>query len=124
MLSFLLDEHVSPQVALRLRERHFSITAYALQDWQQGRYLSTRDDFILDAASQHSLTLVTYDVSTIPNWIKKRSQKDLSHSGVIFVAGRTIKSSDIGGLVRALSYLWTQRKKEDWTNRVEFLGKE
>ena len=123
MLSFLLDEHVSPQVALRLREKHFFTTAYALQDWQQGQYLSTRDDLILDAASQHSLTLVTYDVSTIPNWIKKRSQKGLSHSGIIFIADKTIQSSDIGSLVRALSYIWTQKNQENWTNRIEFLGK-
>lgn len=121
MLSLLLDEHVSPKVALQLREKHPKMTVHALQEWQQGRYLSAGDDLILDAACQQSLTLVTYDVRTIPGWLEKRSQRGLNHAGVVFVSGRTIQSDNIGSLVKSLSRLWQERNKEPWENRVVFL---
>jgi hypothetical protein len=38
--------------------------------------------------------------------------------GSFFVDNRTISSSDIGGLVKALELLWAQGAEWDWVDRT------
>lgn len=121
MLSFLLDEHISPKVGVQLKNKNADITVHTLQAWQQGRYLQAPDDLILDVACQHSLTLVSYDTRTIPALLKDLALQQKDHAGVIFVDSKTIKSNDIGTLVEALHRLWTAQKDREWTSRCLFL---
>lgn len=121
MLSFLLDAHISPKVSDQLCKKIPVITIHTLQDWQHGRYLQAPDDFILSVASQHSLTLVSYDTRTIPVLLKNLALQRNAHAGVIFVDKKTIKPNDIGGLVEALGCLWQKEKDSEWTNRCLFL---
>jgi len=121
MLKLLLDEHVPPAVAAGLKRLDGEIDAYALRSWRGGSYLGEPDERILEEAASAGLTLVTYDLETIPRLIGELARGGLSHGGVIFISQRQIRSSHVGGLVRALARIYRESGKADWTNRVEFL---
>ena len=121
MLKLLLDEHVPPAVADGLKRLKGSITAHALRSWRDGSYLGRSDEEILFEAAREGLTLVTYDLDTIPKILSDHMRAGLSHGGVIFIPQNQIRSSDVGGLVRALSELHKRDGKADCTDRVVFL---
>jgi hypothetical protein len=121
MLSLLLDEHISPEVARGLRRKHRSIVVRALIEWEEGSYLGQDDASCLRAAARQKLTLVTYDRRTIPPLLKACAEQGISHGGVIFVDEKSIAPSDVGGLVSALSHLTRDARDWDWTDRICFL---
>ena len=59
MLSFLLDEHVSPEVAVIVGRSRPEIPVFALLDWQEGIWIGESDEEILRAAGAEALTLVS-----------------------------------------------------------------
>jgi hypothetical protein len=83
--------------------------------------LGQSDEAILREAAAEKLTLVTYDLKTIPPLLKAWMEAGRDHGGVIFVDNKTIPSSDFGGLIRALQKLWQAAGKSVWTNNVCFL---
>lgn len=121
MLKLLLDEHISPAVTDGLRRRAPSLMVHALAQWEQGAFLGQDDSTCLREAAAQKPTLVTYDRRTIPPLLKTWAEEGRSHSGVIFVDERTISPANIGGLVRALSRLYKEAGRKDWTNRIVFL---
>ena len=121
VLRLLLDEHISPAVAEELSHAPVEIPILALQEWEGGAYLGASDETILTSAYEQGLTLVTYDQRTIVPLLKEWGETGRPHSGVIFIDERTLRSQDVGGLVRALSQLWTEQGKRDWINKVIFL---
>ena len=121
MLQFLLDEHVAPRVAARLRERHPEMAVFPLAAWDGGALLGAADDMILTVAAHSGLTLVTYDVRTVPPLLKRWAESGLPHAGVVFVDSRTIPQRDVGALIRALGDLWITHHDQGWRNRVVFL---
>jgi len=72
------------------------------------------------AASQR-LTLVSYDRRTIPLLLKVWAEEGRSHGGVVFIDEKTISPADIGLLVLALSNLWKESARLDWTDGICFL---
>lgn len=121
MLRLLLDEQVAPAVATGLRRRNKALVVRALREWQDGAYLGLDDASCLQAAHREGLTLVTYDLRTIPLLLKRWAEEGRSHGGVIFVDEKTISPSDVGGLVRALASLQRERGTGNWQDRVLFL---
>ena len=121
MLKLLLDEHISPTVADRLRRRNRSLIVACLAEWEDGEFLGQPDSACLQQAAAQGLTLVTYDRRTIPPLLKAWGEEERKHGGVIFVDEKTISPANMGGLVRALSNLLREAGKWDWTNRVCFL---
>ena len=121
MLKLLLDEHISPEVAVGLRRRNPTLTIRSLVEWEGGSFLGQEDSVCLQEASAQGLTLVTYDRRTIPPLLKKWAEEAHSHGGVIFVDEKTISPADIGGLVKALGALMKEGRAWDWTDRVGFL---
>jgi len=121
MLKLLLDEHISPAVADGLRRRAPSLMAHSIAQWEQGGFLGQDDSTCLREAAAQKLTLVTYDRRTIPPLLKTWGEEGRSHGGVIFIDERTISPANIGGLVRALSRLYKEAGRKDWTNRIVFL---
>jgi hypothetical protein len=121
MLTLLLDEHISPQVAKGLHRRNRALVVHYLAEWEGGAFLGRDDSACLQAAARQDLTLVTYDRRTIPPLLKAWAEANRNHGGVIFVDEKTISPADIGGLVRALAKLSRETRNLDWTNRVCFL---
>lgn len=121
MLKLLLDEHISPSVAVGLRRRQRSFTVHCMVDGENGRFLGEDDSACLEHAATLGLTLVTYDRRTIPPLLKAWAEEQRNHGGVIFIDEKTISPGDIGGQVRALANLARETAKWNWTNRICYL---
>lgn len=121
MPKLLLDEHISAQVASGVQRQHRSLVIHSVVQWEGGNFLGKEDSVCLLEAAKQRLTLVTYDLRTIPLLLKLWAEEQRSHGGVIFVDEKTISPADIGGLVRALIVLAGEIGEMDWTNQVYFL---
>ncbi len=121
MLKLLLDEHISPDVASGLHRRNRTIEVRYMVEWEDGYFLGREDSSCLQAAGAQGLTLVTYDLRTIPPLLKTWAEEERTHGGVIFVDEKTISPADIGGLVWDLTRLARETGSWDWTNRIYFL---
>ena len=123
MLSFLLDEQISPKVAEQARFKRPGVPIETIYHWREGALCGQHDDLVLDAARQDGLTLVTYDLTSIPLLLAEWAASGISHAGVVLVDDRTIAPSDFGGLLRALVELWQAEKGARWEDRVLFLSR-
>jgi hypothetical protein len=121
VLKLLLDEHISPDVAIGLRRGNRTIVVYTMVEWEDGNFLGQDDAAFLREAAAQKLTLVTYDRRTIPPLLKTWAEEGRSHAGVIFVDEKSIAPSDIGGLVWALTTLIKEARSWTWTDRICFL---
>jgi predicted nuclease of predicted toxin-antitoxin system len=121
MLKLLLDEQISPDVAVGLRRKYKYLAVCCLAEWEYGRFLGMADAAILEEARAQNLILVTYDLKTIPPVLKTWMEAGREHGGVIFVDNKTIPSSDVSGLIRALHKLSQDFAESDWANQVWFL---
>jgi hypothetical protein len=121
VLKLLLDEHISPAVAKGLRRRDGSLIAIAMTEWENGDFLGQDDAVCLRNAARQGLTLVTYDLRTIPPLLKSWIEEGRRHSGVIFVDEKTSSPADIGGLIRALRLLIKETRHSNWTDSIRFL---
>ncbi len=121
MLRYLLDEHISGAVAEQIFRKNPHISVVSIHQWHKGGFLGRPDFEILEAAVRERLTLVTYDLRTIPILLRQWEELGQKHGGVVFVADRSIRANDFGGLVRGLIALWDATRHEDGTNRVYFL---
>ena len=121
MLRLLLDIHIPPSVAAGVRARRPNCTIQSLRDWRDRAYRAEADADILAAAYEEGMTLVTYDQDIVPSLLQRWAATDRPHAGVVLVDQRTVRSHDIGTLVRSLVSLWDRRGHEDWTNVVGYL---
>jgi len=121
MLKFLLDEHISPEVANGLRRRNRATEVRYMVEWENGYFLGQEDSACLREADAQGLTLVTYDRRTIPPLLKTWAEEERTHGGVVFVDEKTISPADIGGLVWALTRLARETGNWDGANRIYFL---
>jgi hypothetical protein len=121
MLSLLLDQHLSAEIAEQVRARRPEIPILSIYKWREGAFVGIVDPLILRAAAEEGLTLVTYDRKTIPAVLVEWGTSGISHGGVVFVDNLTIASNDFGRLVRGLIHYWDQEHVSNWTNRIGFL---
>ena len=121
MLPLLLDEQISPVVAERLRAKNQRILVQSIHRWRSGTLCGTPDSHVLEAAAEERLTLVTFDLKTIPSIVAEWTAAGRAHGGVVLVDQRTIRPEHFGRLVRALEQLWEREHARDWTDRVVFL---
>lgn len=117
-MRLLLDAHVPPAVARTLKADGVDIET--LQTWLDGVHRDTSDGQILTAVHADARTLVTFDCRTIPELLRVWAETGRQHSGIILIDDRTIKQSDVGGLVRALRQHIQESGNEAWTDRVVF----
>ncbi len=120
-LRLLLDAHVAPAVAKGLARRCAGLQVLPLRDWRGGMFLDVADADLLEAAAQEGLTLVTYDLKTIPPLLRRWAEEGRHHAGVVLVDDATIPQRAVGRLVTALAQLAEAHGREDWTDRTLFL---
>jgi hypothetical protein len=123
MLRLLLDEHITPELAIQVRAHEPALTVETLQGWQGGAYRQAADDVLMQAARHTQLTLGTFDQKTIVPLLKAWAEQGTAHAGVILVDERTFAPNDLGGLLRALLQPWRDHGTEEWQNRVVYLRK-
>ena len=154
MLSFLLDEQISPEIAKQINNKRPDIPIFTKSEeapsrpsrvpelgsgnadllkggvsltihiWHDGHYLGVSDEIILKAAAEEGLTLITYDQKTIPLILSEWGQANISHAGVVFIDYRSIPPNNFGGLIKAIIWLWDTQSMGDWQNRIIYLQPE
>jgi hypothetical protein len=121
MLHVLTDEHISPEVAVAARKLCRGIQITTLFQWMNGHFVSSPDGEILREAARQKMTLLSFDLRTIPPLLRTWGEQGTDHGGLIFIDEKSILQSDIGGMARALCELWKLLGDVDWTNRCFFL---
>lgn len=121
MLTLLLDEHISPTVAEQMAAKEATVRIISIHYWQEGAFLNTADEIILEAAYREKITLVTFEQSTIRPVLKEWGEQGRSHGGVIFIDDKSMAQNDYGGLVKALLAVWHPMQDVDFTDGVLFL---
>jgi hypothetical protein len=86
-------------------------------------FLGQTDRSNLREAAAARLTLVTFDVNTIPTLLQEMAREEESHGGVVFISSRSFTQNDSKGIAAALLRLWSDGATADWTNRVVFRSK-
>lgn len=120
-LALLLDEQISPEVAVQIQTKRPKIAITSVQVWRGGALRGQPDEQVLRAAAAEGWTLVTYDLSTILPVLTEWAEIGENHAGVIFIDNRSIAQNDLGGQIAALIWQWEVAKEWDWTNMVLFL---
>jgi hypothetical protein len=121
MLQFLTDEQISPDVAVAARRLCRGVPITTMFEWLAGHFVSAPDEEVLREAARRKLTLVSFDLRTIPPLLRAWGEQGIDHGGVIFVDEKSIPQNKIGVLARALCALWKLQGQADWTNRCFFL---
>ena len=121
MLSLLLDENISDEIARQILAKRVDIPIFSAHDWEEGRLRGVSDEMVLRAAAEAGLTLVSYDVNTNPLLLMRLANEAFVHGGIVFVHNATIRSNDYGGLMRALIQLYDAEKEAEWKDRLYFL---
>ena len=121
MLSFLLDEQISPEVCKQINSKYPEISIVSLHHCQNDYFLGVADEEILQAAKLEQLTLVTYDQKTIPPILVEWGQANIDHAGVIFIDYRSISPGNFGGLIKAIVWLGQTQSNSNWQNRIVYL---
>lgn len=121
MLQILTDEQISPQVAVAARKLCRGIRITTVFEWMEGHFAGAPDEEILRETARQGLTLVSFDLRTIPPLLRAWGEQGIDHGGLIFVDDKSIPQNDVGGLARSLCALWRLLGDAEWTNRCFFL---
>src|SRR6266446_738492 len=115
MLKLLLDEHLSPELARPFLSRRPTARIVSVLEWEDGRWRSADDEWLLQEAHRAGWTLVTFDQATIPPILQEWGLEERSHSGVVFLDDRRFPQADLGRMLKALVHLWDNYRNRDWT---------
>jgi hypothetical protein len=118
-MRLILDEHFSLAIKRGLERVGFDVIA--VSEWQGQRLRSAADDHILITAAVERRILVTYDLKTVRPLAHRWIAEGRHHAGIIFIDESTFRQNDIGGIVRAIQALASERGTEDWQNQTAFL---
>lgn len=121
MLQILTDEQIDPNVAVATKRRCREMSIVSLFDWLDGHFVGASDEELLREAARQAMTLLTFDLKTIPPLLRAWGERGIDHGGVIFVDHKSFAQNDTSGLSKALADLWELQGKLDWKNRCFFL---
>ena len=65
--------------------------------------------------------LVTFDLKTVRPLAHRWMTEGRHHAGIVFINESTFRQDDIGGIVRALRSLASERGAENWQDQTVFL---
>jgi len=119
-MRLLLDEHLSPSVAVELRRLGYDVVAIAERDDLRGR----PDDEIFARAAIDGRAVVTFDVGDHLALDRRFVQLRHRHGGLILLgqAGSWSAGRSVGRLVAVLAGLMAAHPADDaFADRVEWL---
>jgi predicted nuclease of predicted toxin-antitoxin system len=99
-MRLLLDEQISPQVAVGLRALGHDAVGVV-----EVGLRSADDAAVWRHAIQEGRAVVTYNLDDFVALAHEAYQDGSRHHGLILVSTRTLPTSDIGGLIHSLSRL-------------------
>ena len=117
----MLDEHISPVIAQQLRSKNLAVRVVSVHEIRGKALIGAPDSMVLRAATEDGLTLVTFDLRTIPTLMRDWAAAGEAHAGILLVDQRSVRPDDFGGLVRALEAFCHKQSARDWTNHTAFL---
>lgn len=120
-MKLLFDVHVAKAAVGALRKTAPNIDAEHISQWRGGAFIRSDDAEILAACHTERRTLVTYDMATLPDLLRRWMAEDRPHSGVIFADANTIKPNAPREIAFALAALAKDNGDGDTTNRVWYL---
>ncbi len=97
------------------------IDVVTVATWLGSDTRTAADVAILTAAAEENRVLVSYDKKTLMPLAGGWAELGRHHAGMIFIDACTYRQNDIGGIVRALRTLVTERGDEDWQDQITFL---
>lgn len=97
---FLLDEMISPRVAVQARKAGLDILAVSASEWG-----GQDDRTLFRTAIEQRRILVTYNVSDFMRLLSDFLKEGLDLPGVVFVSGKAFPFADPGGLLKGLATL-------------------
>lgn len=100
MAKFLLDEHVSPVVAMMARAAGLDVLAVADSVWS-----GTRDPGVFRLAADQGRIVVTYNIQDFAPLLAECISAGKTSPGVVYVDERTFDPRDFSGLASALKAL-------------------
>lgn len=118
-MRFLLDEHISPLVAARLRSIGHDAVAVVERQGLRG----AADERLRQVASAEDRVLVTYDVRDFGRLGMRMGRAAEPHPGMVLVTPRAFSpgASDVGRLSNALHALSTSDEGRSMVDRVVWL---
>lgn len=118
-MRFLLDEHVSPLVAARLRSLGHDAVAVVERQGLRG----AADERLRQVASAEDRVLVTYDVRDFGRMGMRMARTAEPHPGMVLVTPRAFSpgANDVGRLSHALHVLATSDPDCSMVDRVVWL---
>jgi len=116
---FLLDEHVSPMVAARLRSLGHDAVAVVERQGLRG----AADERLRQVASAENRVLVTYDVRDFGRLGMRLARTAEPHPGMVLVTPRafSLGANDVGRLSDALHALASSDAGRSMAGRVVWL---
>jgi hypothetical protein len=116
---FLLDQHVSPLVAARLRSLGHDAVAVVERQGLRG----AADEQLRQVASTEDRVLVTYDVRDFGRMGMRMARTAEPHPGMVLVAPRAFSpgANDVGRLSDALHALATSDPGRSMADRIVWL---
>jgi predicted nuclease of predicted toxin-antitoxin system len=120
-VKLLLDAHIAKATIGALRKTCPQMEVEHLAQWRDGRLLAAEDEEILAACQDEHRVLLTYDLATIPDLLRRWMAEDRPHAGVIFADQNTVKPNDAGAVASALALMRDEMEGVNTTNLVRFL---
>lgn len=113
----MLDEHMSPKVAAKLRET--GVDAYSIAGPEYFDIQGAADKAVLERAVQERRVIVTYNYADYTMLHRDYLLQGWSHFGIVLVPRGKIRSNDMGAQIKALSQLVNER--ESLTDQLMWL---
>ena len=82
---------MSGEIARQVSLKRPEILISSVHDWEGGRLRGFSDNEILRMAAKAEMTLVSYNVNTIPLLLIRLANEEFVHGGVVFVNRATIR---------------------------------
>lgn len=120
-MKLLLDVHVAKAAIGALRKVTPQVQAEHISQWRGGAFLLADDAEILAACHAEKRVLITYDLATIPDLLRRWMAEDRPHSGVVFGDENTVRPNAPAEVASAIASLTKEIGNTETTNLVRFL---